>query len=253
MLDDGADDHIPGASLDCAHQFDASCETCRLRALCIPAALEVDEIAALETIIDYRRIVKSSLHLYHAGQQFTAIYAIISGAVKTYRSYGDGRTCVTGCYLPGELFGFSGINEDSYAVDAVALLDTCVCEIPFDNLEAVCRTVPGLQNRILHLMSHRIIDYQIHLDGLRWANPAQSRLAAFLISLSSRAARRGESSMTIRLPMTGQDIGNYLGISAEGVSRAFAALVSSGAITKRSRDVAIRDMQQLRHLVCSMA
>ena len=252
MLDHGTDGQPLDASLDCAHQFDASCETCRLRALCIPAALEVGEIAALEAIIDYRRIVKAKLHLYRAGQQFNAIYAIIFGAVKTYRTYDEGSTCVTGCYLPGELFGFSGINEGSYSVNAMALLETCVCEIPFDDLEAVCRKVPGLQSRILHLMSHRIIDYQSHLDGLRWANPAQSRLAAFLISLSSRAARRGESAMVIRLPMTGLDIGNYLGISAEGVSRSFAALVDSGAITKRGRDITIKDLQQLRHLVCSM-
>jgi CRP/FNR family transcriptional regulator len=113
--------------------------------------------------------------------------------------------------------------------------------------------VPGLQNRMLNIMSHRIIDYQSHLDELRWANPAQNRLAAFLMSLSSRAARRGESATAIRLPMTGQDIGNYLGISAEGVSRAFAALVSSGAITKRSREIAILDMGQLKQLVCNIS
>jgi CRP/FNR family transcriptional regulator len=252
MLDDRADDQRPGSSLDCAHQFDARCETCRLRALCLPAALGGDEIAALEAIIDYRRIVKANLHLYRAGQHFTAIYAIISGAVKTCRTYSDGKTCITGCYLPGELFGFSGINETSYSVNAMALMDTCVCEIPFDDLEAVCRRVPGLQNRFLHLMSHRIIDYQSHLGELRWANPAQNRLAAFLISLSSRAARRAESATDLRLPMTGQDIGNYLGISAEGVSRAFTGLVSSGAITKRGREIAITDMQQLKQLVCSI-
>ena len=253
MLDDGSDGRLLGMPLHCAHQFDARCETCRLRSLCVPAALEGDELAALQDIIDYRRVVKANSHLYRAGQQFTAVYAIIFGAVKTYLDYGDGRTCVTGCYLPGELFGFSGINEDSYSFDAMALVKTCVCEIPFDDLEAVCRQVPGLQNRILHLMSHRIIDYQSHLDELRWANPAQNRLAAFLMSLSSRAVRRGESATAIRLPMTGQDIGNYLGISAEGVSRAFAGLVSSGAITKRSRDIGIIDMEQLRQLVCSIS
>lgn len=253
MLDDGADDRLLGSSLDCAHHFNASCDTCRLRALCIPAALEVDEIAALEAIIDYRRTLKANLHLYRAGQHFTALYAIVFGAVKTYRTYGDGKTCVTGCYLPGELLGFSGINDGAYSVNAVALLDTSVCEIPFDNFESVCRKVPGLQHRILNIMSHRIIDYQAHLDELRWANPAQSRLAAFLISLSSRADRRGESATAIRLPMTGQDIGNYLGLSAEGVSRAFSRLVRVGAITKRGRDIAITDMGQLKRLVCTMA
>jgi len=250
MLDDGAKERPIGASLECAHDFDARCETCRLRVLCLPAALDADEIAALDAIIEYRRIVEANRHFYRAGQDFKAIYAVIFGAVKTYRSYGDGKTCVTGCYLPGELFGFSGIGEHSYSVSAAALMDTCVCEIPFDNFEAVCRRLPGLQNRLLTIMSHRIIDYQSHLDELRWANPAQNRLAAFLMSLSTRAARRGESATAIRLPMTGQDIGNYLGISAEGVSRAFAGLVSSGAITKRSRDIGILDMEQLKQLVC---
>jgi CRP/FNR family transcriptional regulator len=157
---------------------------------------------------------------------------------------------VTGCHLPGELFGFSGIGEGLYSLNAKALQPTWVCEFPFDELETSCRAIPGLQSRLLHLMSERIVDYQEHFSQLKSANPVEKRLAALLLSLSSRSARHGQSPTSIRLPMSGQDTASYLGVSAETVSREFSRLARNGTIAKSNRDVTILDLPRLRRTVC---
>ncbi len=252
MLDDRKTNRIDETDLSCEHEFSLACQLCRLRALCLPAALTETEIVTLEGVIDDRRKVLANEHVYRAGDRFSAIFAIISGSVKTYESYRDGRVSVTGCHLPGELFGFSGINRGTYALNARALEDTWVCELPFDRLEAVCREVPEIQSRLLHLMSERIVSYQQHLAQLMGTNTAQKRLAMFLLSLSYRSVRRGESPTSFRLPMTGQDIGNYLGISAESVSREFTQMVKGHIITKNNRNVRILDTEKLRASICHL-
>lgn len=250
-MDNLAVDLIAGSGLHCDQTFDAACENCRLRALCLPSALDAEEIAFLETIIEYRRIFPENTVIYHDNQKFSSIYAIISGAVKTYKSYGDDKVSITGCHLPGEIFGFSGVNQSLYATNAMALQHACICEIPFEDLERVCRKLPGLQSRLLHLMSHRIIDYQEHLTHLSNRVTAQKRMAAFLLALAYRSARRGESSTKLLLPMSGQDISNYLGITVETASREFTRLIQEGIITKKQREVNIEDLDGLKAISCS--
>lgn len=237
--------------LVCDHAFSTTCDTCRLRALCLPAALSAEEVVALEAVIEYRRELKTNEVLYRADDVFKALFAIISGAVKSYKTGADGKTIVTGCHLPGELFGFSGISRGCYAVNAKALEPTRVCAIPFEQLETMCRDLPELQNRLLQMMSHRIVDYHEHIGLMTGNTPAAKRLAAFIIGLSSRAARRGESHTELRLPMIGQDIGNYLGLRVETVSREFTKLTQSGAITKKGRSVNILEMERLWQLACN--
>ena len=249
-MDNLASDLVIGAALSCDHSFSPACDTCRLRTLCLPAALEPDDVAALESIIEYRRVFPTNAYIYRDKENFTALFVVISGAVKTYKSLGDGETIIIGCHLPGEMFGFSGVQNAHYSTTARALQHTCVCEIPFDELERVCRDKPGLQSRLLKVMSHRIIDYQEHLTQLANRNSAKSRLAAFLLGLAARSVRRGESGSLIRLPMSGHDISNYLAIRGETVSRVFASLVQSGVIAKTNRSVTILDSSRLRGIVC---
>ena len=244
---------VIGSDLHCDHDFKATCDMCRLRSLCLPAALRSDEIEALEQIIEYRRIFPAKSQIYRDKQKFTALFAVISGAVKTYKTYSDGKISITGCHLPGELFGFSGVNQAHYSTNARALEHTCICEIPFDELERVCRKVPGLQSQLMHLMSHRIVDYQEHLTQLTNRNKAKNRLAAFLLGLASRSVQRGESGKQIRLPMSGNDISNYLGISVETVSREFTGLARSGVIAKSNRDITILDIDRVRDSVCDIS
>ncbi len=253
MLDETEVRQIISRDMHCVHEFDVSCEMCRLRGMCLPAAISAHEIEALESVIDGRLQVPAREHVYREGQAFTHIYAVVYGAVKTYFTYRDGSTCVTGLHLPGEMFGFSGIGDGVYSVNARALENSGLCALPFDDLERCCRSMPGLQSRLLHLMSDRIVDYQHHFAQLSASNAVQRRVATFLISLSSRAHRRGESTTRLHMPMTGEDTASYLGISAETLSREFSRLAREGIIIKAHRDITLLDKARLRRTVCDHA
>ncbi len=239
-----------GSDLLCSHEFNLSCDTCRMRVLCLPAALDPRHLTALEGIIDQRRTLSAGEELYQQNQAFTSLYAMLAGSIKTYSTHEDGWIRITGCHLPGEIFGFSGINESRYRSTARALEDTVVCEIPFDDLEGLCRKIPDLQSRLFHLMSQRLVeDHELAAQFLH-KRPARKRIAAFLMSLSTRAARRGEPSLELRLPMSRTDIGNYLGITLETVCRELARLEKLGIVSLHKRDLTILDLPGLRAPIC---
>ena len=250
MLDEKEVQEVISRDLHCLHNFDLNCEMCRLRGMCLPAAISPQEIESLESLIDNRIEVPARATIYRKEQPFTHIFAVVYGAVKTYSTGNDGETCVTGLHLPGELFGFSGIHDGVYAVSAKALENSVVCAIPFDDLESCCRVIPGLKTRLLHLMSDRSIDYQQHFAHLSSGNAAQRRVATFLISLLSRAARRGLDSATVRLPMNGDDTASYLGITPETLSREFSRLARDGVIAKSGREITLLDKAQLHGVAC---
>lgn len=240
-----------GSDLLCSHDFNLSCDTCRMRVLCLPAALDQDHLSALEGIIEQRRTLQSGDYLYHQNQPFTALYAVIAGSVKTYITHEDGWIRITGCHLAGEIFGFSGIDESHYRSTARALEDTLVCEIPFDDLEALCRKIPDLQSRLFHLMSRRLVEDHELAAHFVHKRTARKRVAAFLLSLSTRAARRGESITGLRLPMSRTDIGNYLGITLETVCRELARLEKLRVIDLHRRELTILDLPRLRAPLCA--
>ena len=243
-------DELIGSDLLCSHEFNLSCDTCRMRVLCLPAALDPDHLTALEGIIEHRRSLQSGDYLYHQNEPFTALYAILTGSVKTYSTHEDGWIRITGCHLPGEIFGFSGIDQSHCRNTAKALEDTVVCEIPFDDLENLCRQIPDLQSRLLHLMSQRLVEDHELAAQFMHKRPARKRIAAFLLGLSTRAARRGESTTALRLPMSRTDIGNYLGITLETVCRELARLEKNGIISLHKRELNILDLPRLRDPIC---
>jgi CRP/FNR family transcriptional regulator, anaerobic regulatory protein len=250
MLHDKAISELIGSDLVCAHDFNMSCDTCRLRALCLPAALDTEHLGALESIIEHHRKLRQGDHLYLQNQPFTSLYAVISGAVKTYTSHEDGWIRVTGCHLAGEIFGFSGINDEHYHSSAQALEATRVCEIPFHRLEDLCQAIPNLQSRLLQLMSRRLVEDDELAAQFLHKRPARKRIAAFLLGLSTRAARRGDHVTRLRLPMSRTDTGNYLGITLETVCRELSRLEKLGVIEINKRDLTIVDMPGLRAPIC---
>jgi len=228
---------------------DITCHVCRWREFCLPAFLAEDEITAFDNLIVERRKVSANELIYHQGDSFNAIFAVLSGAVKKYKVLHDGQVSVTDFRLPGELFGYSGIDQGHYSVNAEALRDTLVCVIPFEELKKACPEIPALQSRLIHLMSEQIKKQQERLAQFRGKNSLQARLAMFLLDIATRSTRRGESATRIRLPMTRQDLGSYLGITIESVCRELTALVKSRVITKNHRDITILDVETLRRSV----
>lgn len=207
-------------------------------------AVSSSQLDELEQIMERGRALKKGEHLYRTGDEFVAVHAVRTGAVKTYALSEDGTEQVTGFYLPGEILGMEGINEDRHHSSAKALDGATVCKIPFSSLEELSHRIPTLQHHILSLMSKELCaDRAMHL--LLGKKSADDRLAAFLLALSARHQRRGLSASRFRLPMSRYDIANYLGLAVETVSRIFTRFQQNGVLEVEGRELVILDRESL--------
>jgi CRP/FNR family transcriptional regulator, anaerobic regulatory protein len=232
----------------CSHGFiQASCTNCNLKGLCLPLAMDVKDIDRLDNIIQRGRPIQSGEHLYRAGDNFTSIYAVRSGSIKTYLIDDDGIEQITGFYLPGEVLGFDGIDNNNYGCNVVALETSTVCEIPFSRLEELSLQIPTLQRHFSQLMSRHIESNHQMLLTLSKKN-AEGRVATLLLSLSHRYSRRKLSPNAMRLPMSRMDIGNFLGLTIETVSRTFSRLQKEGIIDVDGREVVINNHDRLNEI-----
>jgi CRP/FNR family transcriptional regulator len=229
----------------CQHDYKVNCSNCRLNSICLPLALESDDIDQLDNIIQRSKPLQKGQHLYREGDDFQSIYAVRSGALKAYKTTDDGREQVTGFYFPGEILGMDGISKNAHASSAKTLETAAVCEIPFNSLSKLSSQLPNLQHHFFQLMSQKITEDQV-LITLLSKNSADERVAALLISISSRNARRKLSGTHFRLPMSRVDIGNYLGLTVETVSRVFSRMQKMEILRVDNKEIEILDIQGVR-------
>lgn len=231
----------------CTHDYQINCGNCRLNSICLPLALESDDIAQLDTIIQRSKPLQKGQHLYREGDEFQSVYAVRSGALKAYRTTDDGREQVTGFYFPGEILGMDGIAKNTHASSAKTLETSAVCEIPFTSLTRLSALMPNLQHHFFQLMSREITEDQV-LITLLSKNSADERVAALLLSISARNARRKLSATHFRLSMSRVDIGNYLGLTVETVSRVFSRMQKSDVLRVDNKEIEILDQQGVRNM-----
>ncbi|MEW6693793.1 MAG: fumarate/nitrate reduction transcriptional regulator Fnr [Pseudomonadota bacterium] len=230
------------------HRIKVACSSCNLRELCIPMGLAPEELEQLDNLIATRRRVRRGGTLFSAGDPFTALYAVRSGFFKTSVTTADGRDQVTGFQMAGEILGLDGIVQDKHACSAIALEDAEVCVLPFDKLEQLSRAFSTLQHHVHRIMSREIVRDQgvmLLLGSMR----AEERLAAFLLNLVQRLHARGFSKSEMVLRMTREEIGSYLGIKLETVSRTFSRFQDEGIIEVKQRYVRILDPAALEAIV----
>lgn len=230
------------------HSIKVACSSCNLRELCIPVGLDTEELAQLERLIPFRRRVRRGGTLFSAGDPFTSLYAVRSGFFKTCITTVDGRDQVTGFQMAGEILGLDGIVQDKHSCSAVALEDAEVCVLPFDKLEQLSREFSTLQHHLHRIMSREIVRDQgvmLLLGSMR----AEERLAAFLLNLVQRLHARGFSKTEMVLRMTREEIGSYLGMKLETVSRTFSRFQEDGIIEVKQRYVRILDADALQRIV----
>jgi CRP/FNR family transcriptional regulator, anaerobic regulatory protein len=227
-----------------------ACENCSLHQLCLPLELSHNDIEELERIIKRRRPLQRGEHLFQAGDDFTSIYAIRSGSVKTFTTTDDGQEQVTGFHLPSELVGLDAITTDSHNCTARALETTSVCEIPFNRLQELGTRIPGLQRQLLRIMSREILEDQ---DLMIWLGKktAEERLASLLLRISKRFNDRNFSAREFNLSMSRTDIANYLGLAVETVSRLFSRFQTDGLLSVDRKHVVIEDMEGLQRMAHS--
>jgi len=232
----------------CPHDTTASCTSCRLNELCLPLALNKSEIHQLDAIVERNRPYTKGEHIYRQGDEFHSVYAVRSGSFKSYLVSDNGRGRVTGFFLPGEIIGMDGIASRQYTNSCAALEHSSICEIPFSQLERLSRELPNLQHHFFAIMGDEIAkDQQIHT--LLSSYSAEERIASFLLGLSSRYARVSLSPIRFLLPMTRGDIGEYLGLTVETVSRIFTSLHKKGLISVNNREIELLDIDSLRSLL----
>jgi CRP/FNR family transcriptional regulator len=226
----------------------SACSNCNLRELCLPLGLSGQELERLDDLVSTRRRLKRGEHLYRAGSGFDSIYAIRAGFFKTDVLLEDGREQVTGFQMAGELLGLDGISTEHHTCNAVALEDSEVCAIPFTHLESLSREIHTLQHHFHKVMSREIVrDHGVMM--LLGTMRAEERLAAFLLNLSQRFTSRGFSPAEFYLRMTREEIGSYLGLKLETVSRAFSKFQEKGYISVQQKHIRILDVTGLKGLM----
>jgi CRP/FNR family transcriptional regulator len=231
----------------CTHDYQVTCGNCRLSSICLPLALENDDIQQLENIVQRSKPMQKGQYLYREGDEFQSVFAVRSGTLKAYKTTDDGREQVTGFYFPGEILGMDGISKNTHASSATTLETSAICEIPFSDLSELSSLMPNLQRHFFQLMSREITEDQL-LITLLSKNSAEERVAALLLSISSRNARRKLSATQFRLPMSRVDIGNYLGLTVETVSRVFSRMQKLDVIRVDNKEIDILDIQGIRRL-----
>ncbi|MFT3816165.1 MAG: fumarate/nitrate reduction transcriptional regulator Fnr [Rubrivivax sp.] len=235
----------PGIRLE---PFKVACSSCNLRELCLPVGMSNDQLDQLDTMVATRRSVARGDTLFRAGDEFQSLYAVRTGFFKTCVSSEDGRDQVTGFQMAGELLGLDGIGTEKHTCDAVALEDSQVCVIPYHQLEDLSREFSDLQRQFHKIMSREIVrDHGVML--LLGSMRAEERLAAFLLNLTQRLRTRGFSASSLVLRMTREEIGSYLGLKLETVSRTFSKFQDEGILEVKQRQIRVLDSNALQALV----
>jgi CRP/FNR family transcriptional regulator, anaerobic regulatory protein len=231
----------------CPHDRKVSCGNCRLNTICLPISLHIDDVEKLNQIVQRGKPLQKGDYLYRANDKFDSVFAIRSGAVKALTISDKGEEQVTGFYLPGEVVGMDGIANGYYTNSVIALETASICEIPFNRMEELSLKIPSLQRNFFQLMSREITqDHQV--ISLLGKSSAEERIAALLLSISNRNSRRNLSASVFVLPMSRTDIGNYLGLTIETVSRIFTRLQQQQVIEVDKKEIRITNMDGLHQI-----
>jgi len=224
------------------------CPNCGFTAWCLPAGLTSHESKQFNDRVEHRRPLKRGEHLHNAGSAQTSLYVINSGFLKTSLVDGDGREQVTGFPMTGDLIGMEAIDSGKYLCTRIALEDSRLCGMRFADFEDLGHTIPALQHHFHRVMGAEIArDHGIML--LLGAMRAEERVATFLLSLSRRFSARGYSGTHFRLPMTRQDIGSYLGLQIETVSRVLSRFSYNELIAIDVKDIEIKSLSRLQQII----
>lgn len=229
-------------STDCLPE---GCANCSVRHLSICASLneaELSELAKIAASID----LKPHETVLSEGEPADYLYNVTQGAIELYKLLPDGRRQITGFLFPGDFVGIAMNSAYSYSGEAVT--QSRLCRFPRRKLEELLDRFPQLERRLLNVASNELAQAQDQML-LLGRKTAKEKLCSFLLNLSGRTESRGGNPHDIPLPMSRSDIGDYLGLTTETVSRNFTQLKTSGVIQMREGGVVhVPDLERLRDL-----
>ena len=228
------------------------CNSCNLRDLCLPCGLDRRDMETMGDLVYTRKRVKAGESLYQAGTAFKSLYAVRTGFFKSFVVTESGRMQVTGFQMSGEIIGVDGIDGERHTLNVVALEDSEVCVIPYVRLEQMCERVPALRHQIHRMMAREIVrDHGVML--LLGSMRGEERVAAFLLNLSKRFVARGYAAAKFELRMSREEIGSYLGLKLETVSRIFSRFQDMGLLAVHKKSIGILDIAGLQRIMAPPA
>ena len=223
------------------------CAQCSLQQLCLPAGIAAGELVRLDEIVRRRRPMERGERLFRFGDSLSAVYVARDGAFKTVSLSESGDEQVIGFHLPGELIGLDALGTGLHRSEAVALTAANVCEVPFDDLANVAAQLPSLQHQLMRVIGQSVGRDHDHMEMLV-KRQASERIALFLHGLGERLLHIGQSGNDLKLPMSREVIGSFLGLALETVSRGFTRLQDDGVISVLGRRVEVLDSEELNRL-----
>lgn len=222
-----------------------TCAACSQAGRCLPANLSGKDLTQLDALLRHRPLLRRGERLHRIGSPLRFLYVVRSGSFKSTVPRDLRSEQVVGYHFPGELVGVEAIHSRVHGCNTIALETASVCAILFDQLEALAIHVPGLQGQLLRLISRELARDHTHQMALA-RQSAEERLAAFLVSLSEWFGERGYSASGFVLATTRAEIGNYLGLAAETVSRLLTRFQREGWLSVDGRFLQIHDGAALR-------
>jgi len=226
----------------------ANCETCALRQYCLPSVLSDQERLLLESSIEQGDALKKNQALFHEGEKFTHIHIIRSGAAKTISKSTNSISQITGIFFTSEIVGLESIGLESYQNSAIATESTFICSIRYDSLRMIGRLQPDLDELLFKRLAKKIRQSQEQIIANSKVT-ATERVALFLLFVSKRYQLLNQSEDQFRLPMSRLDVGDYLGLSKETVSRCLALLELEKIIEINNRNLKIINLSALNRKI----
>ena len=225
-----------------------ACKNCSLATLCLPMGLTLKDVERLDDIVKRARPVHRGDYIFRTGERFHSLYVVKTGSVKTYAPSTEGGEHVLGFHLPGELIGLDAIEKEVHTCSAKVLETSAICEVPFSRLITLSGSIPSLQHQLYRLLSKEI-GHDTEMLLLLGKKSAEERLAAFLLSMSKRLHKRGLSPTDFYLSMSRHEIGNYLGLAVETVSRLFTKFQDEGLLKVDRKHVELLELDVLEAIV----
>ena len=217
----------------------------------MPRGLSPKNLSKLDHVVKGSKPIQKGEHIFHIGDTFKSFYAVRSGSVKVSIINEAGEEQIIGFSFPGEILGFDAVDQQQHSCSAVAMETTTFCSLPYEKIHEICVQIPDLQKQMFRLMSRELSSENKLLLTINKRN-AEERIATFLISLSSRFHKLGYSAKEYNLPMSRQEIGNYLGLTIETVSRLFSKFQRNGLVKINKKAIRLENLPAL-HAMCDGA
>lgn len=214
-----------------------SCKNCTFSPFCLE-----EGVMREQTPVKQHQYIKRKTALTFIKNKFQHLYVVRRGAIKAYQTDTNGNEMIRGFYFIGEVFGYDAIYTGTHRFSAVALSDTVVCQVSYYSLLELLKTKPELQKYILYLVSK-----QLDVGSYLISSSAEQRLAAFLLDVSSRL-NPPENKNEFVLPMSRQDMGNYLRLTQETVSRLLSRMKKNNLIEIEQKKICILQPEKLKEL-----